>query len=104
MANARLDRIASLGLTANRDGVEAWAKTTGVAAVDIWRSLLEVASEAHHTNRINGTLIQTNLQHNQQALAVLLAVASKSNLYGPDGQPKNEIRGNNASRGIIGRA
>lgn len=53
-----------------------------------WKQLLDVASEAQHLNQINGVMIETRLQHNQKALAVLQAAANQTSIYGPDGQPQ----------------
>ncbi|OGV73801.1 MAG: hypothetical protein A3B82_02920 [Methylophilales bacterium RIFCSPHIGHO2_02_FULL_57_10] len=104
LATKRLDHIASLGFTANRHGMDEWAEHMGTAALDVWRSLLKITSEAHQANQVNGTLIQTHLQHNQQALAVLLAATNRASLYGSDGQPEGAPQGGGAARGIIGKA
>lgn len=104
LAAQRLERIVTLGLTADRNGMEKWAAQAGTAATEAWRSMLATASEAHQANQINGTLIQNHLQHNQQAMSALLAASNQANLYGPDGQPKNTPPGGGSSRGIIGKA
>jgi flagellar biosynthesis/type III secretory pathway chaperone len=103
LAAQRLERIVTLGLTADRNGMEKWAAQTGTAAVEAWHSMLAVAGEAHQANQINGTLIQNRLQTNQQMMSALLAASNQANLYGPDGQPKNTPPGG-SSRGIIGKA
>jgi flagella synthesis protein FlgN len=54
---------------------------------ETWKQLLEQAEIARQLNQINGTLIESRLRHNQQALVVLQAAANQSvGLYGPDGQ------------------
>lgn len=103
LAAERLEHIAALGLSADRKGMEQWAAAAGTAADAAWRAMLAAAGAAHQANQMNGTLIQTRLQHNQQALTVLLAAANKANLYGPDGQPQGAAPGGQ-SRGIIGKA
>jgi len=104
LATERLDRITSLGFAANRHGMDQCAKTMGVSALETWRSILALTSEAHQANQINGALIQTHLQHNQQALAALLAATNRASLYGSDGQPEGAPQGSGAARGIIGKA
>jgi flagellar biosynthesis protein FlgN len=47
---------------------------------------MELARRAHSLNQENGALIRTRMQHNQQALSVLLAAPDQAGLYGPDGQ------------------
>lgn len=52
-----------------------------------WKQLLEQAEIAQQLNQVNGTLIESRLRHNQQALAVLQKAANQGvSLYGPDGQ------------------
>lgn len=71
-------------------GLDAWQEKydpqgrSGV--VRAWQGLLDLARSAKGLNEQNGALINLNLQHNQQALAVLRGAASQTtNLYGPDG-------------------
>lgn len=53
-----------------------------------WQQLLELARQAKQLNETNGQLIALRLQHNQQALAVLMAAANQAMTYGPDGQQR----------------
>lgn len=46
----------------------------------------DLVGEASALNEANGKLIALRLQHNQQALNVLLAAADTAATYGPDGQ------------------
>ncbi|MDP2808775.1 MAG: flagellar export chaperone FlgN [Rhodocyclaceae bacterium] len=48
----------------------------------------ELAAEARSLNETNGKLIALRMQHNQQALAVLMAAADQAITYGPDGQQR----------------
>lgn len=100
LAANRLQRAAECGLNADRTSMEKWATKNGPTAMAAWRDVLAMAEEARRINELNGTLIQTHLQHNHQALSTLLAAASQANLYGPDGQNTP----NASSRGIIGKA
>ena len=81
---------ASTGMT-DQLGIAAWQekfdpqKRSG--AVRVWEDLLDLARSAKRLNEQNGALINLNLQHNQQALAVLRGAANQTlDLYGPDGQ------------------
>lgn len=59
----------------------------------------ELVSEASALNEANGKLIALRLQHNQQALNVLMAAANTAATYGPDGQQQSGL----GSR-ILGKA
>lgn len=54
------------------------------ALVDEWHKLTRLAREARDLNRINGTIIEVRLQHNQQAMAVL-KVGESVATYSADG-------------------
>jgi flagella synthesis protein FlgN len=64
-----------------------------------WSWLCELAAEARELNALNGKLIGLHMQHNQQALAALMAAADKATTYGPDGQQQSGV----GSR-ILGKA
>ena len=100
LAAKRLQRAAERGLNADRTSMEKWAVENGPAAMNAWRDVLAMAEEARRLNELNGTLIQTHLRHNHQALSVLLSAINQANLYGPDGQNTPTA----SSRGIIGKA
>lgn len=53
---------------------------------ELWQQLLTLAGNAQQLNQINGSMIDTRLRNNQQALAILQVAANQSALYGPDGQ------------------
>lgn len=59
----------------------------------------DLVSAASALNEANGKLIALRLQHNQQALNVLLAAANTVATYGPDGQQQSGV----GSR-ILGKA
>jgi len=100
----RMQGIAALGLSADRTSMEGWAEKAGSEALTAWHEMLDAAQAAHQANKINGTLIQTHLQHNQQTLSALLAAANQASLYGPNGQATNPPVGSSGARGIIGKA
>lgn len=85
----RIRTLAAAGYENNPSGIDGWMKAVGTDAgtQDLWTKLLELARKAEQINRNNGMLIETNLRHNQQALAVLRTAANPDrNLYGPNGQ------------------
>ncbi|GBG14100.1 flagella synthesis protein FlgN [Novimethylophilus kurashikiensis] len=96
--------IISLGIGSDRASMQQWADNTGNQAREAWTALLHAAEEAQQANSFNGALIQTHLQHNQQALAALLAAANQASLYGPDGQKTTTANPASSGRSIIGKA
>ncbi len=53
-----------------------------------WEKLLNLAKQAQYQNQLNGAMIETQMKHNQQALAILQEAAKQSSLYGPDGHSR----------------
>lgn len=53
-----------------------------------WEKLSALAKQAKQLNRQNGVMIETQLQYNQQALAILQEAAMQNSLYGPDGHSR----------------
>lgn len=100
LAQWRERKLAALGLPHGRPGMDTWLNQN---ASDVerqaWSWLCELASEARDLNAINGKLIGLHMQHNQQALAALMAAADKATTYGPDGQQQSGL----GSR-ILGKA
>lgn len=95
--------LAGAGFSQDRTGMENWLY--GLAAGSRgtnqarWQSLLEGAAKARLENEINGKLIATRLQQNQQALGGLLGESAEAATYGADGQ-----RSSGASRRTLGSA
>lgn len=89
-AELRSRMLAAASLSPDRTGMERWLARLAPAdsAHAAWKSLLALTAEAQALNESNGKLIAMRMQHNQQALNVLLAAANQSALYGPDGQTK----------------
>ena len=98
--SARRDAaLAVLALPAGRSGMETWLESqpsTSPARRD-WLQLLPLAAEARSLNELNGKLIGTRLQHNQQALTALMGATERAMTYGPDGH--TQISGGGRSRG-----
>lgn len=101
-ADVRLKRLTAQGFSSDIKGMETWLTQSTSAIQDTWRTLLEVAAAARELNQANGVLIQTRMQHNQQALGALMTAANQAKLYGPDGQAHSPATG--GTRGIIGKA
>lgn len=53
-----------------------------------WEKLMDLAKQARYQNQLNGAMIEAQMKHNQQALAILQEAARQSSLYGPDGHAK----------------
>lgn len=97
-AGQREAALAGLALPAGRDGMEAWLATAAAAARNDWQELLPLAATARSLNELNGKLIGTRLQHNQQALAALMGATERAMTYGPDGHARPPA-GSGRSRG-----
>ena len=88
LAAARDGELARLGHLQGRAGMDAWATGADSNGRDNWLRLLDLAARARALNEANGKLIALQLQHNQQALNVLMAAVDQAVTYGPDGQQK----------------
>lgn len=88
LAEQRNKALAAAGLAADKTGMMDWltSQPKSAASRAEWDNLLELAAEARRLNELNGKLIATRMQHNQQALAVLHAAVNRAMMYGPDGQ------------------
>ena len=88
LATARKHDLAAHGAEIKAGGIAAWLQTYAAGSQPVWQELLQLAEEVQYLNRVNGTLIQTKLRHNQQALTALHNAANSAHgLYGADGQP-----------------
>ncbi len=84
--------LSTLGVSTTREGTEAFFAKADTALQAEWAELLTLAQSANRLNTTNGKLINTRLQHNQQALAVLMNAAGslgEAGTYGPDGHQKH---------------
>ncbi len=88
LANERLAAVAAAGFATDAAGIRLWLAGQPAATAVLWDQLLERARTAQRLNQTNGQLIETRLQHNQQALNALLQAANQAGVYGPDGQPR----------------
>lgn len=91
LAEKRNRFLAAQGLDLDRGGMEKWLQQhhtdPNFHFTETWKQLLAAAENAQQLNQINGSMIESRLRHNQQALAVLQSVANQGvSLYGPDGQ------------------
>jgi flagella synthesis protein FlgN len=88
----RNDLLIASGFEPGQRGMDAWRQTQPESEA-LWSSVLELAIKAKTENEINGRLIGSRLQHNQQALSILLGDDGNTVTYGPNGQ----------QAGIVGR-
>jgi flagella synthesis protein FlgN len=89
LSSARDRALERLHLPTGRAGMDAWTlSSAGMSSQGHWNRLLKLTAEARSLNEANGQAITVHMQHNQQALAVLMAAADKTATYGPDGQPR----------------
>lgn len=101
IARARIALLQSAGFGVDAAGVKGWLAGQPPRIADAWAKLMESAKTAHRLNQTNGKLIQTHLQHNQQALAALINAANTGDVYGADGQPRTGSIGTPRSIGKV---
>ena len=89
LARDRVSMLVHAGYAADAAGVAGWLAQQPPTVADQWQRLLQGAQLAQRLNQTNGKLIQTHLQHNQQALNALLGAANRADVYGPDGQSRS---------------
>jgi flagella synthesis protein FlgN len=68
----RNSALQAQGFAPGRQGIDSWLAKQSVANATLWREILMLAAQAKQANEINGALIGTQSQQNQQALSVLL--------------------------------
>lgn len=91
LAALNLDRdilLRAAGLADGNGGMQAWRSLDNLPTKtqNDLASVIELARESRRLNDLNGKLVSERMQHNQQALHVLLSAVKQSALYGPDGQ------------------
>ena len=90
LAALNLDRdilLRAAGLADGIGGMQAWRSLGNLPTKtqNDLASVIELARESRQLD-LNGKLVSERMQHNQQALNVLLSAVKQSALYGPDGQ------------------
>lgn len=90
-ADQRTRMLTAAALSPDRAGMEKWLARLAPAdpAHSAWKNLVALSTEAQALNESNGKLIAMRMQHNQQALNVLLTASNQATVYGPDGQTKS---------------
>ncbi len=87
-ANGRNQWLTSHGFGEDKVGVEAALRAQASPACGAaWEELKSLTAQAKETNSLNGKLLGMWMQHNNQALDILLSATGHSKLYGPDGHP-----------------
>jgi flagella synthesis protein FlgN len=93
LARNRTHFLSAQGYSQEQGGMTKWLqqKRDGGSpqVAELWHRLLALAEKAQQLNKINGSMIDTRLRNNQQALAVLQVAAKQSALYGSDGQAQS---------------
>ena len=87
LANERKTLLQSQEALIKARGIIGWLQTYAPRAVPAWQDIQTLVEQMQNLNRTNGSLIQTKMRNNQQALSVLLNVSHNAQgLYGADGQ------------------
>ena len=90
LAESRTRFLSAQGYSQEQGGMAKWLQQQrdggNPQIAVLWQQLLALAENAQQLNQINGSMIDTRLRNNQQALAILQVAANQSALYGPDGQ------------------
>ena len=93
LAESRTRFLSARGYDQEHGGMAKWLQQPrdggNPQIVELWQQLLTLAENARQLNQINGSMIDTRLRNNQQALAILQAAAKQNALYGPDGQTQS---------------
>jgi flagella synthesis protein FlgN len=92
LAEKRTRFLSARGCAQEHGGMAKWLQQRNEdnpQIAELWQQLLSLAENAQQLNQINGTMIDTRLRNNQQALAILQTAAKQSALYGPDGQTQS---------------
>lgn len=101
LGKQRVTRLQQAGYSGDSAGMTAWLDDKPAIQQQTWERLLELAREAQRLNQTNGKLIQTHLQHNQQALNTLLGAANQAGTYGADGQARATMPGTSRTIGKV---
>ena len=93
LAESRTRFLSEQGCSQEHGGMAKWLQQQrgggNPQIAELWQQLLALAENAQQLNQINGSMIETQLRNNQQALAILQTAAKQSTLYGPDGQTQS---------------
>jgi flagellar biosynthesis protein FlgN len=90
LGQQRAEWFVAHGYGGDHNAIGAWLQRTSQdgSTSGNWQQVLDLATRARTINEENGTLIRMRMQHNQRALAILLAASNRAALYGPDGQTR----------------
>lgn len=92
-ADLRTRFISTQGFPTKPGSMGAWLKQQRnpeyARIAELWTQLLTLAESAQQLNKINGSMIDTRLRNNQQALSILQSAAKQSALYGADGHTQS---------------
>jgi flagella synthesis protein FlgN len=87
LADARHQRLVGAGFEASENSMQSWIDRHGAAAdKQQWSDLLQMAHGVKEQNRLNGLLINKQMQVNQQTLNIFANQLGNGSFYGPNGQ------------------
>lgn len=101
LGRQRVALLQQAGLSGDTAGMEQFLSGQPAASAKLWAALAEQARTAQRLNQTNGKLIQTHLQHNQQALSALMNAANQAGVYGPDGQSRTGLPSSSRTIGKV---
>jgi flagella synthesis protein FlgN len=102
LSSLRLQALGAAGFAAREAGMDAWlAGSPDPAAATLWQELLVLTREAKELNRVNGMLINKQMNYNQNLINAMRTPAqgADNSFYGPSGQP---TAGGPSRRYVIG--
>lgn len=98
LSQQRNAALGAAGFPAREAGMDDWiAATGGGEAGELWQALLATTQEARELNRINGMLINRQMQYTQGALQALRPPQAAAAVYGPSGHTTSSAK----SRGFL---
>ena len=102
LANERHQHLGAAGFAAGEEGMQEWmGKKADAGARALWQRLLDETREAKELNRLNGMLINRQLNQTQTIINAMRTPAASPDMgvYGPTGQAST---GGPSRRFVIG--
>jgi flagella synthesis protein FlgN len=102
LAQQRHQTLGAAGFAQDEAGMKDWLDSASDgAATALWQDLLALTREAKELNRVNGMLINKQMNHNQHIINAMRTPANSADagFYGPSGQPTS---GATSRRFVVG--
>lgn len=90
VATERDATLRAAGVAVSRDAVERWLQSTG-HGIGEWHALLARTRDIQNQHRLNQTLLESLLRHNQRSLDLLMQMANPDLTYGADGSTSGSL-------------